>query len=395
MVGKRHCAFILAPSFVHQKDSARHVLALVTCQSAAIACCSSQDRTDFNPMASTPKYPRSILITGGTGSFGKALVSRLVKHHPEFVRIIVYSRDELKQFEMAQQFPEDQFPQIRFLIGDVRDLDRFSRALVGVDVVIHAAALKQVPTAEYNPFECIKTNVLGAQNIIEACLSSNVKQVVALSTDKAAAPINLYGATKLCSDKLFIAANNVHGTQDIRFSVVRYGNVMGSRGSVIPFFLNKRKAGVLPITDPQMTRFNITLEEGVDLVLHAMDNALGGEIFVPKIPSYHITDVANAIGPKCQQPIVGIRPGEKIHEEMITETDALQTIQTDMHYIIVPMLYGRSTADVMKLYSETHRGTPVPAGFSYNSGKNTEWLSVDQIRTLIRQHCDPAFSEDA
>jgi len=322
-------------------------------------------------------------------------VKRLVTLHPEVKRIIVYSRDELKQFELAQQFSEKDYPQIRFFIGDVRDASRFQRALEGVDAVIHAAALKQVPTAEYNPFECIKTNVLGAQNIVDACLSSSVKRVVALSTDKAAAPINLYGATKLCSDKLFIAANNVHGSQDIRLSVVRYGNVMGSRGSVIPFFLNLRKSGVLPITDPAMTRFNITLEDGVDLVLHALCEALGGEIFVPQIPSYRITDVATAIGPECEHPVVGIRPGEKIHEEMITETDALQTIQTEKHYIIVPMLYGHSAADLMKLYLETHRGTPVPAGFSYNSGKNAEWLSVDQIRTLIRQHCDPTFSVDA
>jgi UDP-N-acetylglucosamine 4,6-dehydratase len=338
---------------------------------------------------------RSVLITGGTGSLGKALVKRLVTQYPEVTRIIVFSRDELKQFDMAQKFPQAQFPQIRFLIGDVRDRDRFSRALEGVDVVIHAAALKQVPTAEYNPFECIKTNVLGAQNLIEACLSSNVKRVVALSTDKAAAPINLYGATKLCSDKLFIAGNNIHGSQDIRFSVVRYGNVMGSRGSVIPFFLDRRKTGVLPITDPQMTRFNITLEEGVDLVLHALHNALGGEIFVPKIPSYRITDVATAIGPDCEQPVVGIRPGEKIHEEMITETDSYQTIENESNYIIVPMLYGLSTTEVMERYCAHHGAKLVAEGFRYSSGKNTEWLSVDQIRTLIRQHCDPTFSVDA
>jgi FlaA1/EpsC-like NDP-sugar epimerase len=265
----------------------------------------------------------------------------------------------------------------------------------GIDTVIHAAALKQVPTAEYNPFECIKTNVLGAENVIQACMAAGVRNVVALSTDKAAAPINLYGATKLCSDKLFIAANNVRGGQDIRFSVVRYGNVMGSRGSVIPFFLERRKTGVLPITDTQMTRFNITLDEGVDLVMHALEHALGGEIFVPRIPSYRIGDVATAIGPNCEQPIVGIRPGEKIHEEMITETDALQTIETERYYIIVPMLYGYTAAKLMERYSVAHGGTPVPAGFSYNSGKNTDWLSVEQIRDLIRQHVDAGFSADA
>ncbi|MBL9131966.1 MAG: UDP-N-acetylglucosamine 4,6-dehydratase (inverting) [Verrucomicrobiaceae bacterium] len=342
-------------------------------------------------MASSPLPIRSLLITGGTGSFGKALVKRLVTQHPEVRRIIVYSRDELKQFEMAQKFPEKDYPQIRFFIGDVRDAARFQRALEGVDAVIHAAALKQVPTAEYNPFECIKTNVLGAQNIIEACLSSQVTRVVALSTDKAAAPINLYGATKLCSDKLFIAANNIHGSQDIRFSVVRYGNVMGSRGSVIPFFLNKRKSGVLPITDTAMTRFNITLEEGVDLVLHAMRNALGGEIFVPKIPSYRITDVAAAIGPDCEHPVVGIRPGEKIHEEMITETDSYQTIENDQNYVIVPMLYGYSTTELMQKYAAHHGAKQVPEGFRYSSGKNTDWLTVAEIRKLIREHCDPTF----
>jgi FlaA1/EpsC-like NDP-sugar epimerase len=252
--------------------------------------------------------------------------------------------------------------------------------------------LKQVPTAEYNPFECIKTNVLGAENVVQACLDSGVRNVVALSTDKAAAPINLYGATKLCSDKLFIAANNVKGDQDIRFSVVRYGNVMGSRGSVIPFFLDKRKTGILPITDLEMTRFNITLEEGVDLVMHALKYALGGEIFVPKIPSYRITDVAEAIGPKCEFPVVGIRPGEKIHEEMITETDALQTVSTDKYYIIVPMLFGKNALELMAHYCKHHNATQVDKSFSYNSGKNTEWLSVAQIRTLIRDYCDPTFT---
>lgn len=334
---------------------------------------------------------QSILVTGGTGSFGHKCITRLLSQ-PEIKRVVVYSRDELKQYEMSQRFTDKR---LRFFIGDVRDRERLLHAMSGIDTVIHAAALKQVPTAEYNPFECIKTNVLGAENVIQACLDAKVRNVVALSTDKAAAPINLYGATKLCSDKLFVAANNVRGWQDIRFSVVRYGNVMGSRGSVIPFFLERRKTGVLPITDMQMTRFNITLEEGVDLVVHALNHALGGEIFVPRIPSYRIGDVATAIGPKCEQPIVGIRPGEKIHEEMITETDALQTLQTDKHYIIVPMLYGHAAADLMKRYAEAHGGTPVPEGFSYNSGKNSEWLSVEQIRTLIQQHCDASFTVDA
>jgi UDP-N-acetylglucosamine 4,6-dehydratase (inverting) len=331
---------------------------------------------------------QSILVTGGTGSFGHKCIERLLQN-PEVKRIVIYSRDELKQFDMAQKYTD---PRLRFFIGDVRDRERLMSALKGVDTVIHAAALKQVPTAEYNPFECIKTNVLGAENVVQACLDSGVRKVVALSTDKAAAPINLYGATKLCSDKLFIAANNVKGSQDIRFSVVRYGNVMGSRGSVIPFFLNKRKTGVLPITDPEMTRFNITLEEGVDLVMHALKHALGGEIFVPKIPSYRITDVAEAIGPNCEFPVVGIRPGEKIHEEMITETDALQTISTDKYYIIVPMLFGRNALDLMAHYCKHHEATQVEKTFSYNSGKNTEWLSVAQIRTLIRDYCDPTFT---
>nr|MBP6851767.1 UDP-N-acetylglucosamine 4,6-dehydratase (inverting) [Rhodoferax sp.] len=254
---------------------------------------------------------KSILITGGTGSFGKAFVKTVLARFPEVRRLVVFSRDELKQFEMAQVFPESQYRAIRYFIGDIRDQDRLRRALEGVDVVVHAAALKQVPAAEYNPFECIKTNVLGAQNLIEACLDTGVQRVVALSTDKAAAPINLYGATKLCSDKLFVAANNIKGHRDIRFSVVRYGNVMGSRGSVIPFFLAKRASGVLPITDPAMTRFNISLQEGVDMVLWSIENAWGGEVLVPKIPSYRITDVANAIGPECAHPVTGVRPGEK------------------------------------------------------------------------------------
>src|SRR5258707_13328583 len=265
---------------------------------------------------------KSILVTGGTGSFGKAFVKTVLKRYPGIRRLVVYSRDELKQSEMSEDLSGLQHPGLRYFIGDIRDESRLRRALEGIDVVVHAAALKQVPAAEYNPFECIKTNVLGAQNLIEACLDTSVERVIALSTDKAAAPINLYGATKLCSDKLFVAANNFKGPRNLRFSVVRYGNVMGSRGSVIPFFLEKRSSGVLPITDKNMTRFNISLEEGVELVLHAHEFALGGEIFVPKIPSYRITELAEAIGPKCKKEIVGIRPGEKVHEEMITESDS-------------------------------------------------------------------------
>ncbi len=329
-----------------------------------------------------------VLVTGGTGSFGKKFTEVLLeKFRPK--KLIVFSRDELKQFEMQRRWNG---PEVRYFIGDVRDRDRLMRALEGVDTVVHAAALKQVPTAEYNPFECIKTNVLGAENLIEACLASDVQRVVALSTDKAAAPINLYGATKLCSDKLFIAANNIRGPHRIRFSVVRYGNVMGSRGSVIPFFLEQRRTGTLPITDARMTRFNITLEEGVNMVVHALEHSAGGEIFVPKIPSYRILDVAEAIGPKCAKPIVGIRAGEKIHEEMVTETDAPQTIVTDKHYIIVPMRPGKKQEEMVTQYCKTHNGRPVEEGFSYNSGRNTEWLTVEQIRALIREHVDPTFS---
>ena len=277
-----------------------------------------------------------ILLTGGTGSFGKAFIAETLSRFPSIQRLVIYSRDELKQWELRQHFSEKKFPQLRFFLGDVRDRDRLRRALEGIDTVVHAAALKQVPAAEYNPMEFINTNVLGAENVVQACLDTEVKRVVALSTDKAAAPINLYGATKLCSDKLFVAANNVKGTRDLSFSVVRYGNVMGSRGSVIPFFLEKAKTGVLPITDPAMTRFNISLNEGVDMVLWSLGHALGGEVFVPKIPSYRITDVAEAIGPGCEKLITGIRPGEKIHEEMITASDSITTIDLGDYYAILP-----------------------------------------------------------
>jgi UDP-N-acetylglucosamine 4,6-dehydratase len=326
---------------------------------------------------------QSILITGGTGSFGRAFVKTILTRYPGTKRLVIFSRDELKQFEMAQHFPEVQYPALRYFIGDVRDADRLRRAMEGIDVVIHAAALKQVPAAEYNPFECIKTNVLGAQNVIEACLDSKVKHVVALSTDKAAAPINLYGATKLCSDKLFTAANNIKGHRDLRFSVVRYGNVMGSRGSVIPFFMERRKTGILPITDPAMTRFNISLQDGVDMVLWAIENAQGGEIFVPKIPSYRITDVAQAIGPDCQHPVVGIRPGEKIHEEMITDSDSFNTVDLGKYFAILPAAGTHS----VESYCAARGGKRVPPGYAYDSGSNTEFLTIEQLRNLIAQQC--------
>lgn len=328
-------------------------------------------------------HGKSILITGGTGSFGKKFVETVLNRYPEVKRLVVYSRDELKQFEMGQQFPSEEFRQIRYFIGDVRDRDRLARALEGIDIVVHAAALKQVPACEYNPFEAVKTNIIGAQNVIEACIDKGVKQVVALSTDKAAAPINLYGATKLCSDKLFVAANNFRGDHDIKFSVVRYGNVMGSRGSVIPFFLKKKSEGVLPITDERMTRFNITLEEGVELVLYALENMWGGEIFVPKIPSYRILDVAQAIAPECKINIIGVRPGEKIHEEMITETDALNTIEFGNYFVILP---SHAPSWSISEFIKEFDGKRCKDDFRYNSGTNTEWLNVEDIDRLIKQH---------
>ena len=331
---------------------------------------------------------KRILVTGGTGSFGKKFIQTLLERYPEIERLVIYSRDELKQFEMAQEFSSIDFPGLRYFIGDVRDRDRLKRAMEGIDTVVHAAALKQVPAAEYNPMEFVKTNILGAENIIEACLDNGVKNVVALSTDKAAAPINLYGATKLCSDKLFIAANNIKGKRDIKFSVVRYGNVMGSRGSVIPFFMDKKKEGVLPITDENMTRFNISLEEGVEMVLFALKNHLGGEIFVPKIPSYKILDVAEAIAPECSTEIVGVRPGEKIHEEMITEADSFTTYDLGTYYAIMP----QTPAPLLRDYLKTIPHLKVPQGFKYNSGTNDQWESVDRLRELIKQHVDGEFS---
>jgi UDP-N-acetylglucosamine 4,6-dehydratase len=331
---------------------------------------------------------KSILVTGGTGSFGRKFVATVLAQYPSIRRLVVYSRDEMKQSDMSQLFPSSDFPQVRFFIGDVRDRERLQRAMEDVDIVIHAAALKQVPAAEYNPFEVIKTNVLGAQNVIEAAIDRGVKKVVALSTDKAAAPINLYGATKLCADKLFVSANNFRGRHDIMFSIVRYGNVMGSRGSVIPLFLTKRRDGVLPITDPRMTRFNITLDDGVALVLYALAHMWGGEIFVPKIPSYRIVDLADAIGPNCRKVVMGMRPGEKLHEEMITSTDALNTVDFENYFVILPSvpLWDVGT------FTQTFHGRRCPDDFHYSSGANTEWLTVDQIRDLIRRHIDPDFS---
>ncbi len=324
----------------------------------------------------------SILITGGTGSFGKHFVKTVLKENPDIKRLVIYSRDEQKQFQMAQEFPDSQYPGIRYYIGDVRDYERLRRALNGIDTVVHAAAMKHVPIAELNPDECVKTNIGGAQNLIRACLETGVQNVVALSTDKACAPINLYGATKLASDKLFIAANNIRGAQKIKFSVVRYGNVMGSNGSVIPFFFKKKSSGTLPITDPNMTRFNISLEEGVQMVMYAIDHMWGGELFVPKIPSYRITDVASAIAPEAKTEIIGIRPGEKIHEEMITASDSFSTYDLGKYYVILPQV----TSWDLNAYLTKTGAKKVEEGFSYNSGKNEKFLTVDEIKSLIRKH---------
>jgi UDP-N-acetylglucosamine 4,6-dehydratase (inverting) len=332
---------------------------------------------------------KSLLITGGTGSLGKALTSHILRNHSEIRRLIIFSRDEQKQFQMAQDYPVETYPQIRFFIGDVRDKERLVRAFKGVDYVIHAAAMKHVHLAEYNPEECIKTNIGGALNVVDACFETNVERVVALSTDKACAPINLYGATKLTSDKLFIAANNIKGDNPIRFSVVRYGNVMGSNGSVIPFFIKRKNAGQdLPITDENMTRFNISLQGGVDMVMHALKHAWGGELFVPKLPSYKILDVAEAIGPKLEKPVVGIRPGEKIHEEMITTSDSFYTYDLGTYFAILPATHKWSLED----YQETFNAKKVPQGFSYNSGENDEWETVESLRALIKEHVDPSFA---
>lgn len=329
-----------------------------------------------------------ILITGGTGSLGKALVKYILKYRrDQYKKIIILSRDEQKQYQMALEYPEQDYPELRYFIGDVRDLNRLKMAFKGVDEVIHAAAMKHVHIAEYNPLECIKTNINGAENVINAALECGVTKVVALSTDKACAPINLYGATKLASDKLFVAANNIRGNNPIVFSVVRYGNVMGSNGSVIPFFLKKRKEGVLPITDPNMTRFNISLEGGVAMVMHAIDHAWGGEIFIPKIPSYKITDVAEAVGPNCTQHNVGIRPGEKIHEEMITSSDSFFTYDLGTYFCIIPSKPSFPLPD----WIHKTAAQKVKEGFRYNSGENTEWETVSSLRQKIKNHLEPDF----
>ena len=335
---------------------------------------------------------KSILITGGTGSFGKMFTKLILDRNPDIKRLVILSRDEQKHFQMAMEFPESKYPAMRYFIGDVRDKSRLIRAFEGIDIVIHAAAMKHVHLAEYNPMECIKTNISGAENVIEAALEHGIKNVVALSTDKAAAPINLYGATKLASDKLFVAANNIKGSREVKFSVVRYGNVMGSNGSVMPFFLNKRKDGekFLPITDKQMTRFNISLEDGCEMVFYAIEKAWGGEVFVPKIPSYKISDVATAIAPELEQKVVGIRPGEKLHEEMITSSDSYNTVDLGSYYAILPQKspYSQYTKDA---YKKAFNAIDVPDGFSYDSGNNTQWETIESLRDLVKKHVDPNF----
>ena len=331
---------------------------------------------------------KSILVTGGTGSFGNKFVEMALKRWPGIKRLAIYSRDEQKQFEMAQRFPREKYPNVRFFIGDVRDYTRLKRAMERIDIVVHAAAMKHVPIAEYNPDECVKTNIGGAENVIRASLETQVENVVALSTDKACAPINLYGATKLVSDKLFIAANNIKGDRNLVFSVVRYGNVMGSNGSVIPFFMKKKQEGVIPITDPEMTRFNITLEDGVEMVFHALGNSRGGELWVPKIPSYNITVLARAIAPDCRQDVVGIRPGEKIHEEMISSSDSFTTYDLGKYYVILPQV---PNWNLEKFIADTH-AVKVQPGFSYNSGRNEEWLNEEQLRSLMKEYLYPGFS---
>lgn len=321
---------------------------------------------------------QSILITGGTGSFGHTFVPMtLARFNPR--RLVIYSRDEMKQWEMAKLYQND--ARVRFFIGDVRDKDRLARALNGIDFVVHAAATKIVPTAEYNPFECVKTNINGAMNLIDACIDQGVKRVVALSTDKASSPANLYGATKLASDKLFIAGNSYSGTQDTRFAVVRYGNVMGSRGSVIPFFLTQAEKGVLPITDARMTRFMITLEQGVDLVWHAFEDMVGGEIYVRKIPSMKVTDIACAVAPAARHEIVGIRPGEKLHEQMVAAEDAPHTYEYADHYKILPAINNWSQDPV-----RINEGRPVAPDFTYSSDNNPEWMSIEALTAWIGQN---------
>lgn len=331
---------------------------------------------------------KSILITGGTGSFGKMFTKLIYQKFPNVKRLVIFSRDEQKHYQMSMEFPESEYESIRYFIGDIRDRKRVIRALEGIDIVIHAAAMKHVHIAEYNPMECVKTNILGAENLIEACFVNGVKKIIALSTDKAAAPINLYGATKLVSDKLFVAANNIRGKRDVKFSVVRYGNVMGSNGSVMPYFLKKKEGGIIPITDEKMTRFNISLEDGCEMVFNAIENAFGGEIFVPKIPSYKITDVAKAIAPECEQKIVGIRPGEKLHEEMITSSDSLNTYDLGRYYAIIPTKPNFNIDGFIKAFN----AKKVPEGFSYNSSENEDWETIESLRKLIKKHVDANFS---
>ena len=331
---------------------------------------------------------KAILITGGTGSFGKKFTELILSRYPKVKRLVILSRDEQKHYQMALDYPESKYPMIRYFVGDVRDKERLMSAFEGVDIVIHAAAMKHVHIAEYNPMECIKTNILGAENVITAAIASGVSNVVALSTDKAAAPINLYGATKLASDKLFVAANNIRGGRDLKFSVVRYGNVMGSNGSVMPFFMKKKAEGVLPITDDRMTRFNISLEDGCEMVFNAIDSAWGGEIFVPKIPSYKITDVAHAIAPECRQVVVGIRPGEKLHEEMITASDSFNTWDLGKYYAILP----QKTMFNLDEFAAHFNAKRVPEGFNYNSATNDEWETIESLRAQIKEHVDPNFS---
>ena len=330
---------------------------------------------------------KSILITGGTGSFGKMFTKLILERNPDVRRLVILSRDEQKHFNMAMEFPETKYPAMRYFIGDVRDKETLGKSFEGIDIVIHAAAMKHVHLAEYNPSECIKTNINGAENVIAAAIKCGVKDVVALSTDKACAPINLYGATKLTSDKLFIAANNIKGSKNIKFSVVRYGNVMGSNGSVMPFFLKKRKDGVLPITDKKMTRFNISLQDGCQMVFDAIEKAWGGELFVPKIPSYKIVDVASAIGPNCIQEEVGIRPGEKLHEEMITVSDAMNTYDIGKYYAILPQKTIFEREEFIKHFN----AKLVDPNFSYNSGDNEEWETIESLRELVKIHVDPNF----
>jgi UDP-N-acetylglucosamine 4,6-dehydratase len=331
---------------------------------------------------------KSVLITGGTGSFGKMFTKIILSRFPNVKRLVIFSRDEQKHYNMSMEFPNSKYPAIRYYIGDVRDLSRLERAFEGIDIVIHAAAMKHVHLSEYNPSECIKTNVNGAENVISAAIKCGVKKVVALSTDKACSPVNLYGATKLTSDKLFIAANNIKGARDLIFSVVRYGNVMGSNGSVMPFFLNKRVDGVLPITDIEMTRFNISLEDGCEMVFNAILNARGGEIFVPKIPSYRVVDVAKAIAPNCKLEIVGIRPGEKLHEEMISISDAINTYDIGKYYVIFP----QEPIFNLEKYLTAFQAVKVDKHFSYNSGTNTSWETVDSLRRLVKNHVDSNFN---